>query len=101
MRYGNHMFFMVQHRWEREIDHAWSDSALASILFDRDASGEVGDAMRALLKPTHDCWQVNGYHGFLNIEDARKIVDALRERVPKHDYRIVFRVTSMTDQEVR
>lgn len=94
-RDGTVMYFAVQH-----IDSScrWVESALDHLLF-KDLTydqkkGPVGDAYRILLDPqsaSSDLWQRYGIHGFVEVDDARRMLQAISERNPDMTFRVVCR----------
>lgn len=79
----------------------WSDVAVDALLFEgigRDeARGELGRRYKALLEPqsaSSDLWQCYGIHGFEHKEDVLALYEALRERRPDYDFRVVKRTQS-------
>lgn len=86
-------YFAVEHmnsNWP-----GWCRSAYAEILFNgltyqqKRNGAEEGDRLRALIKPTHDCWQATGVSEFLEYGDANRMLRALRRKRPGRKFRLV------------
>jgi hypothetical protein len=106
---GEVSYYFCQHRKEphSKISGEWAESALDHFLFDtltyKEARGEVGNHYRELLHPqsaSSDLWQKYGINGFVNFRDAVNMLDALRERNPDRQFRIVRREISQKTEVV-
>lgn len=92
---GSVTYYLIQHRFN--VDH-WVESSLDYFLFNGlsfdDNRGEVGDRYRALTQPqsaNSPLWQRFGIHGYIHLDDADATLQALRERHPEDEFRVVRR----------
>lgn len=101
---GEFMWYRVEHRWKR-IGLSWANTGNgARFLFEgltfEEARGEKGDKYRALIKPTHDCWQRIGVTGFLFQSDAEKLALELALVQPEHAFRVTRRTVTQKTEPV-
>lgn len=101
MRDGQFIIYHVQHLNSKG---RWDDSDPGNFLFDdtkftyEERRGAKGDSFREILHPRHDCWQVSGIHGYLNLSDVQEALAAVREVHPDRKFRMVRRfVCQMTE----
>jgi hypothetical protein len=105
---GIETYLFVQHFFDAEgARERWATTSLAHMLFDPltyyEARGEIGNRYRALIEPqsaSSPLWQRTGIHGYLanpdGYEAARQVLVALRERQPRHRFRLARRTVSQT-----
>jgi hypothetical protein len=87
---GAATFYFIQHRWQNEA-RDWTTSNIESFLFQglsyEEKRGEKGDHYRNLLdkqSASTDLWQKYGVHGFVELEDAIALFEALKAEAPEH-----------------
>lgn len=100
MNDGVYTYYLIQHSYLEPQDGAWVQSDVGHFLFEgmpfAERKGRLAMTYRALLEPTHECWQHTGVHGFLNFRDAVLVLNALRELPPRLRRLPLFRVVRRT-----